>query len=190
LEKDASEVNKIGITKSDYPELIQAKNRFYETCKKNSSLSSVNFFSQQERAIKKAFFENKIDRSKFDEFDFEYKLHELIITSPVSSAKSDAQWQGRDKLTSQNVYFRMEDNQFLFDFLNNGKYPIKESQKEDEITVLIKYKIHRITKKEEHSAVKVYRFNQIEIENIPEEFSVEVIERIKNKIPGNQQKLF
>lgn len=190
LKKDAIEIEQMGIHRSDFPALIEAKNRFYETCIRNPEILGLGFDGDEGFPVSRDSFIQKIANSDDDEYDYDYKIHQFVITSPVTSSKSDAQWRGRDKTSGDNMYFRMDDADFLFDFLNNGKYPIKRGKEDDELLLLIEYKTHKITGKVEHVAKKVFRFNNIEIFPLPKDSSIEIFEKIADGISENQQSLF
>lgn len=99
-------------------------------------------------------------------------MHSLNIISSVNSRNSKAQWQGKDINTNEHLYFYLKDPIFANDFFK-GKYPVKTTENDDRMDVLIEYKTSKITKKTEHNAKKVFKFNDAEIAEIPSDLSFE-----------------
>ncbi len=197
LEKTTEELKNI-IKKDDEKKLSKSyfqKSNFYQKCIDNVDIKGVEFAD--------VFSDFKITRDGFlsriktedDDTWSEYKLHELIVVAPVNIKNKTQQWKMKDKENGEPINFFMEDRKFLLDYLT-GDYPLKETEKDDVMVVMVKYDkkmengLEKVIKKE---AIKVYKINNEELSPVPKDTTIEGIvisvDKIRNNIPENQENL-
>lgn len=195
IEKDVKTIEGIGIPQEDFKVSFSSKNLFYKSCLKNESIAAIGFSEKETFTIQRGNFQDRIanlNTEPEDDFDLEYKLHELIIISSVNTSDSEGQWDTRDNVSNEFLRFHMKDMKFFDDFLS-GQYPLKENESNDVILALIEYKKLKqgdTYKVVERNAVKIYRFNDKEIAEVPDNLSIEVIEQVKNNIDSKQTSMF
>lgn len=199
VEKTTKELNLI-IMKEGGENLLEraysCKNNFFKKCSENIDINGVQFARKFSDAI--ITREDFLDRINTEEMKgwAEHKLHELVIVAPVDVKNETQQWRMQDKQSGAAISFFMKDNQFLVDFLS-GKFPLKKTEEDDTMIVMVKYIIQRergIEKIVRKEATKVYKINQKELSPLPNDTSIEGIalsvERIRNNISEEQGSLF
>ncbi len=189
LEKDTLQLQKAWFQKDNLKSAFRAKNRFYETCLNNKDISSIWFTTSEDFPIQRTDFGSKLANiidSNDDNIPPTYKLHELIIISPVNTRDSSAQWHAKDKISKKSLSFYLKDHDFFENFLA-GKYPLKESESDDILIALIEYQKKEIDweiKIIARNAVKIYSLNEKQISKIPDDLTIEIIRDKKNKSEG------
>jgi len=152
--------------------LIRGTNLIYETCVENNDIKGFGFDDEDNFPIKRELFEKKIYKQNTS--DTRYEIMEVVIVQPVTTNNSKNQWHGKDKVTKTAISFYMKDKIFLNNFLK-GKYPIKTSNEDDIAVIGIEFKKELDEKsgkeKEIRSALKVYQWNDKELEELPEDYS-------------------
>lgn len=189
LEKDTLELERLWLQRDKLKPAFRAKNRFYETCLNNKDIQAIWFTTDETFPIERENFWTKLANiidSKDDSIPPTYKLHELIIISPVNTRDSSAQWHAKDKISKKSLSFYLKDQDFFENFLA-GKYPLKESESDDILIALIEYQKKEIDweiKIIARNAVKIYSLNEKQISPIPDDLTVEIIRDKKNKTEG------
>ena len=148
------------------------KNQFYTMCAKSGRIKGIGFSRTHNFPIKQSDFIKQIvaEPIQTDNIQKRYELHEVTIIAPVNVHDSQVQWKTKDKNTDKKVSFFMADDKFRNDFFS-GVYPLKETKKDDDMLVYVEYitTIHPDGRKfEKRQAIKVFRFNDRDIEPIPE----------------------
>ncbi|MFT7144985.1 MAG: hypothetical protein ACI9TY_000837 [Alphaproteobacteria bacterium] len=118
--------------------------------------------------------------------DSEYELLHAIIASPYI-IDDDKKWKLINVENGQTISVSMGDEQFKNGVLN-GKYPLKKSENDDYIYVLIekKYEYKNGTLRlKETIANDVYTFNDEELEAIPENLRFNVKSNKKRSMQLN-----
>lgn len=171
LEKEMPTLAQIGIQPQQFSNAYAGKNKFYETCIADEKIHALGFDETADFPIGREKFINHTSAlNPYITTDSELKIHELIIVSPVTAKNINTMWKTKDKNTGEKVNFYLKDDEFYLDFIA-GLHPLKASESDDEITALIKYEhaygggILIETKK---YAIKIFRFNQMQIVEIPE----------------------
>lgn len=148
---------------------LLAKSEFYKMCVDNREISAVGFDDTENFPIKRTSFSQHITKEKIRPVPSEFILYRnAIIVSPID-IDIDRVWRLQDSTTKQIINAYMRDDAFKSGFLS-GKYPLKESSKDDRMTVLIEYQRHEKNGEVESKEISintVYSFNDIEITPIP-----------------------
>ncbi len=174
LEKDVPSLAQVGIQQNQFSCLYAGKNKFYETCISDEKIEGVGFDDSTSFPVRREAF---LSHTAIPDVEIttgsDLKIHELIIVSPVTAKNINNMWKTKDKHTEEQVNFYLKDDAFYLDFIA-GLHPLKESQNDDEITALVRYEqtykggILMETKK---YAIKIFRFNQTQIAEIPEDLN-------------------
>lgn len=172
LQKEAKELASIEGSEKIPLEASVAKNKFYTMCAKSSRIKGLGFSRDHNFSIKKNDFIKRVvaEPIQTDIIQRRYELHEVTIIAPVNVKDSKVQWKTEDKNTGKGVSFLMADDKFRKEFFG-GLYPLKETKKDDEMLVYVEYTtiIHPNGKKsDKRQAIKVFRFNDKDIDPVPE----------------------
>ena len=148
------------------------KTQFYTMCAKSGRIKGIGFSREHNFPIKQSDFIKQVvaDPIETDVIQKRYELHEVTIIAPVNVQDSQVQWKTKDKHTDKRVSFLMADDKFRKEFFG-GLYPLKETKKDDEMLVYVEYTtiIHPNGKKsDKRQAIKVFRFNDKDIDPVPE----------------------
>ncbi len=180
LEKDNQTLNDFGIHENDFPSAFKARNSFYRMCLEDAEIAGIEFNDSGDFPISRANFANyftpevAVDDAPPKSV---YKIHQLDIVAPVICEGSSAQWRTRDAKTLTPLNFHLKDDEF-FQGILSGKYPLKETKKNDVITVCIEYIIMEENGEEkvcERNAIKVYKFNDVLIAKVPDDIDFEAV---------------
>lgn len=149
---------------------IKAKSDFYKMCLGNVKIKGVGFDDSEGFSIKRNRFTSHISKDRIRNLDSEFTLHDVVITSSVNVNNVDNQWKLRDVESKKKISAYMRDGEFKDKFLN-GFYPLKKSNNDDLLKVLIeqKWEMKNGEKtKVEQCIHSVYEFNGEFIKEIPE----------------------
>lgn len=172
-------------------EASRVKTQFYTMCARSNRIKGIGFSKKHNFLIKREDFVKQIglDPIQTDIIQRRYELHEVTIIAPVNVQDSKVQWRTEDKHNGKKVSFFMADETFRNEFFG-GLYPLKETKKDDEMLVYVEYTTttHPNGKKyEKRQAIKVYRFNDRKLAEVPE--SIKLNTSYLNANP-NQGELF
>lgn len=159
-------------------EAFNAKSKFYTMCARSGKIRGIGFSKKHYFPITQQNFQKYIQPEIFESINVQtrYELHEVTIVAPVNVADSNVQWKTEDKYSHKKLSFYMVDNTFRKEFLG-GLYPLKETNKDDEMLVQIEYIIttHPNGKKSERrQAIKVFRFNNRVLATVPKGIKLNV----------------
>ena len=152
--------------------LLKDKTSFYSMCVHNKAIHGVGFDDSCEFPIKSNRFPFHTNKGDAKPAPSEYAFFkDTTIVSPVDVDRK-IQWVLHHQATKNTIRAYMDDEPFKNAFLN-GLYPLKQSNKDDTMSVLIEYK-----REEKDGEVKitetlintVYSINDIEI--VPSEGSL------------------
>lgn len=191
LQRDSNEIKKIEGSEKISLDASVAKSKFYTMCAKSGKIKGLGFSRKHEFPIKQSDFIKHIiaEPIQTDDIQRRYELHEVTIIAPVNVEDSQVQWKTKDKNTGKRISFFMTDGNFRNEFFG-GLYPLKETKKDDEMLVYVEYTTttHPNGKKyEKRQAIKVYRFNDRNLAEVPE--SIKLNTPYLNANP-NQGELF
>jgi hypothetical protein len=82
----------------------------------------------------------------------------------------------------------LKDDNFQKDFFN-GKYPLKVHEEDDIIIAMIEFKKNNVEGEEkviERNIIKVYKFNEIVLDEIPEHTTISAVSRARSGISEKQ----
>jgi hypothetical protein len=192
LEKTVPTLMEVGVQPQQFWNLYVGKNKFYEACICDEKVNGVGFDESSNFPVRREkFIEHTAALNSNITTDSELKIHDLIIVSPVTAKNSNNMWKTKDKHTKEQVNFYLKDDEFYLSFIA-GLHPLKETENDDEITALIRYEytyqggVLVDTKK---NAIKIFRFNQTKIAEIPEDLESLNI-RFNDSIDPSQMNLF
>ncbi len=192
LTKDAATLSKVGIDARTSSHIYAGKNQFYATCIQDTKIRGVGFDAGSNFSVTRSEFINHTFTPTNDlTSGSELKIHELIIVSPVTAKNAKNMWKAKDKNTGEIINFYLRDDEFHWDFIA-GQHPIKAKEKDDEITALIRYEHtfkNGILIETKKNAIKIYRFNETQIAEIPTNLESQNIQFNEIKNP-DQQGLF
>lgn len=163
---------------------LKAKNDFYKMCSKNSNIRAIGFSDKNEFPIKRSEFPYYLSHDIIRAIDSIFIIHNVIIISPVDK-DMNKKWH----FVNTKYYFKinafMQDEKFKKDFLN-GKYPLKQSKDDDRMTILVEYK--RQMKNGDIKRIgefvhTVYSFNDIEIQQLNNEYVIDVEFKNNKNLP-------
>lgn len=146
-----------------------AKTEFYKMCIDNHEIPAIGFDDTENFPIKRSAFAQHISKDKTRSVPSEFILyHNAIVVSPID-IDIDRVWGLKDSATKNTINAHMRDESFKKDFLS-GKYPLKQTNKDDRMTVLVEYK-----RQEKNGEIvskeicinTVYSFNDTEITPMP-----------------------
>lgn len=190
LEKNANAKELNQIKPTDFPDAYFAKNDFYRKCILNKNISGIGFTCEDEFPIERNLFIQKIaflpDKNLGPEP--EYEIYQLRIVSPVNTDDSKSQWQLQDVQTRRTLRAYLRDDNFRKDFFG-GKYPLKSHDTDDIIIAMIEFKKINFEGEEriiERNIIKVYKFNDIVLDKIPEHTTISCVSRARSGVPERQ----
>lgn len=168
--KNATELNKIRPREINFDKAIDAKNKFYRMCAESTDIVGVSFSESVEPEITKKDFIEYIEPDIERMLPAEQFIDIVTIVKSVN-IESEAKWSVR---VGENVRVQsvdMQDEEFKKEFLA-GNYALKQTKQDDKMTVLLERKKRYINGYEQDAGlaiVKVYKFNDTEILNIPKD---------------------
>ena len=152
---------------------LRAKTKFYTMCLQNDEIAAVGFDDGDNFPIKKQDFAKHLSKEKARLLPSEFKLdRDAIVVSPVD-IDADNQWKLQDRTTGATIRAYMRDEVFRQGFLKGGKYPLKRSGQDDQMTVMVEYKRQEKNgdiKLIETSINTVHTFNGTELVPVPDRF--------------------
>ena len=176
LEQENDSLCEKGINYDDFSVAYSGKDMVFEACIKNTNINGLGFDDTDLFSVSRAGFSSRVRPPKEEETETKLLLHKVVILSPNISRESKAQWRVQDVETKKTLSFHMEDLSFKEQMFNH-QYSF---QADDTMTVLVKYEKQmqgdRVFWRK--SAIKVYQFNEIEFEKIPDE--LEIIKILEN----------
>jgi len=147
---------------------IKAKSDFYAMCMQNLRIHAVGFDDSESFPIKRNRFIYHTSKDKLRPVESDFVLYDTIVISPVDVDK-EIKWELQDKKTKSAIKAYMRDDAFKKSFLN-GRYPLKESNADDQMKVLVEYKKQEKNgdvETKEVSIHTVYSFNDTKIAAVP-----------------------
>ncbi|MER9438562.1 hypothetical protein [Mesorhizobium sp. M7A.F.Ca.US.010.02.1.1] len=117
LQKDVSELNKIGIRPTQFREGYEARNKFYEACAADTKIQGVGFTDADEFPIRRGDFGRlhvalPPKEKDLDDRPWHVAIDTVKVTSPNwERGDKQRQWKGRDSSGHERL-FRIEDEQF------------------------------------------------------------------------------
>jgi len=118
LEKESRELKRIGITEAHFPNLIEARNEFYEACIADREIKAIGFSDDNDFPIPRQSFPEraiKVTRkeSEDDELPWEVSIESIFVTSPNwdQDDQSSRKWKGKDSIRRE-CYFIIIDQEF------------------------------------------------------------------------------
>ncbi len=152
---------------------FHAKSEFYKECIHNCSVSGVGFTDEHKFPVRRDSFPKHVSKEKVRSVKSDFVLHRVIVVSPVD-IDVDQIWRFKDPISGKSLKAYMRDKNFKQGFLG-GRYPLKQSRKDDHIIMLVEYKKQERNGEVESKEVcvhTVYTFNEIEIVPLPEDKKV------------------
>lgn len=117
LQKDISELNKIGIRPRQFREEFEARNKFYEACSADRNVKGIGFSDSNEFPIKRSDFGRlhvalPPKEKVLEEVPWHVATDTVTVTSPNwERGDQQRQWKGRDS-SGHDRLFRIEDEDF------------------------------------------------------------------------------
>lgn len=150
---------------------IKEKSDLFLLMQKSKTIKSVSFDENNKNPIPKTDFYKHIKAGDVIRAESPiYEIRDLIIFKSINT-EDRGKWFFKISDSKKQLQAEIIDSRFLSDFLN-GKYPLREGDQDDVIKVLLKTETiikNGSKEKEEYCIEKIYRFNDIEIEKIPED---------------------
>lgn len=171
----------------------EAKTDFYKKCLENPEIKGIGFSEEHEFPVKRKDFIGQILKPEENNSDLkpDYEIHQLLIASSVNTLDSHAQWRLQDTQTKTFLYAYLKDIKFQEKFFS-GDFPLKLTENDDIIIAMVEYKKQlregeiKIT---ERNIIKVYKFNNITVEDLPEGGIIAAVDRIKAGVSSRQSSL-
>jgi hypothetical protein len=148
--------------------IIKVKSDFYLKGLKNSNLDSIEYEARTIKKISRNNFIKHISEDQVKGLEPEYIIRKAVIVKPVDVNK-DLVWELEDVVTKEGVKGLLKDDDFKNKFLT-GNAPLRNSNKDDVITILTEYKkevVNGEVKNKEVSIKTVYSLNDIVFSEIP-----------------------
>lgn len=165
------DVRKVVGESSLFLSAIKSKSDFYTSCINSTSIKGLGFSDKESFPIQRNNFIDYVEPEKLEkEQSNVYKLQELIIVSPVIVDKSQMKWKFKILNDNKICSMSMDDKKFQNNVLL-GCYPLKKTSKDDVLTAYVCYQ--KKSNASECSVIKVYKINDLVIENIPENLTLE-----------------
>jgi hypothetical protein len=119
LEKPRDQLQKVGLSISNFREGYQARNNFYVACSANTEVKAIGFTPAAEFPIKRKQFpsmQTTMPKKREEEFEgvWQVKIFKIKVTSP-NWDKDDVRrtWKGKIE-DGKDCYFRVDDEGFWF----------------------------------------------------------------------------
>ena len=176
FETDDEKIQNKTALQKQFPGAFAGRSDFYKVCINDTQINGVEFCKDY-KFIKRDRFPHYISESIQEELEPEYKIHKLKIISAVISKivkrTKSQKWKGKDYKNNKSLEFYLTDSEFNRKFLND-EYPIQET---NVIIAKFEYQKFKIDgeinpSKTRVSAVKIYKFNNILITNIPDDLGI------------------
>lgn len=194
LEKNTNARELSSVRPEDFPEAYYAKNNFYQRCLVNERISGVGFTCDDDFPIKRNDFAHRVADSIDGnlELEPEYDTHQFRVVSSVNTIDSKAQWGLQDVQTHRFLNAHLKDDRFQKEFFS-GRYPLKLNETDDVMVAMIEYKKLRIDglpKIVERNIIRVYKFNNIILDEIPRGTIISSVSKIRSGASERQIGLF
>lgn len=176
LEKNYSQLVKVGLYKSIFRNAYKAKNGIYEDCIQNKEVKAIGFDTTHNFPIKREDFYGLVvelpeEEENEEDLDWNVEVKHLIVNSP--NWKPDGRsWQASDNKKT-TVTFVIEDNFFWHEVKQKNLKP----DINDSIEVQWAYPAH-LAKPSQIRVLKVLSFNG---KQLSEPYTLEELHKILNK---------
>ncbi|MGB4833520.1 MAG: hypothetical protein WBP40_00640 [Candidatus Moraniibacteriota bacterium] len=180
------------VPQQSFPDSYGAKNDFYRKCLENKDIKSIGFTCEEEFPIERGHFPKYILNLEGSlDLKPDHQIHQLLIASSVNTLDSNAQWRLQDTKTKRFLYARLKDSQFQARFLA-GEFPIKLTERDDVITAMVEYNKQLVDGEVriiERDIIKVYKFNNDVIDDIPVGSMISAVDKVKAGASSKQASL-
>jgi hypothetical protein len=174
---ETAQLEKAIPTEINLDKALKAKSEFYAMCMQNQRVDGVGFDDKEEFPIKRNRFIYHTSKDKIRPTESDFVLYDTIIISPVDVDK-DIKWELQDKKTKSAIKAHMRDDAFKKSFLS-GHYPLKASNADDQMKVLVEYQKQEKNGEIETKEVSihtVYSFNNTEITPVPRSVKISQVD--------------